>query len=416
MTKRYSSALREPLRREIEALGEADILVGIPCYYSEETIAHVLKTVIKGLTMHFPDKKAVVIVSDGGSTDDTREVADTVKVSHFGIKKFVLIYRGLPGKGSAFRAIFEIAAFLNVQAVAVFDSDLHSINDLWIKNVLTPVFNGFDYVAPDYVRHKYDGTITNTIAYMLIKGLYGVNIRQPIGGDFGISQKLVRHYVSLDVWETDIARFGIDIWMTATAIVDGFSICQARLGVKIHGKKDPTADLSPMFRQVVGTFFMLLDEHYRFWANNEEMQEVPTFGAIEAHSPEMIPINAKALVEYFKTGFANFGSVWATIIDEKDYAIVETNALAKEGISIHLPIETWVHIVYSYAIAFKRTPYQRFKLLDTMIPLYYARVASIVTALESISDEGAEQFFAEQAQTFFTMKSYLKEKWDQRKE
>lgn len=416
MTKRYSSALREPIRREIEALGEADILVGIPCYYSEDTIAHVLKTILKGLALHFPDKKAVVIVSDGGSTDDTREVAEKIEVTHFGIQKFVLIYRGLPGKGSAFRAIFEISAFLNVHAVAVFDSDLHSINDMWIKNVLTPIFEGYDYVAPDYVRHKYDGTITNTIAYMLIKGLYGVNIRQPIGGDFGISQKLVRHYVSLDVWETDIARFGIDIWMTATAIVDNFSVCQARLGVKIHGKKDPTADLSPMFRQVVGTFFMLLDDHYHFWASNGEMREVPTFGHIASHAPETIPINTSALVEYFKTGFANFGSVWATILDEQDFAIVETNALAKEGISIELPIETWVRIVYSYAIAFKRTPYQRFKLLDTMIPLYYARVASIVTALESISDEGAERFFAEQAQTFFAMKSYLKEKWDQRKE
>ncbi len=416
MSIRYSSALREPIRREIEALGDADILIGIPCYYSEDTIAHVLKTVIEGLSVHFPDKKAVVIVSDGGSTDDTREIAETVEVSHFGVKKFVLIYRGLPGKGSAFRAIFEIASFLNVKAVAVFDSDLHSITDRWIKNVLTPVFEGYDYVAPDYVRHKYDGTITNTIAYMLIKGLYGVNIRQPIGGDFGISQRLVRHYVSLDVWETDIARFGIDIWMTATAIVDSFSVCQARLGVKIHGKKDPTADLSPMFRQVVGTFFMLLDDHYHFWAQNGEVHDVPVFGTIESHAPEMIPINAGALIEYFKTGYVNFGSVWATIIDDTDFALVETNALAKEGIPLVLPIESWVRIVYSYAVAFKRTPYQRFKLLDTMIPLYYARVASIVTALENISDEGAEQFFAEQAHTFFTMKSYLKEKWDKGKE
>ena len=51
---------------------------------------------------------------------------------------------------------------------------------------MSPVFEqGFDYVAPYYLRHKYDGTITNSIVYPLTRTLYGHRIRQPIGGDFG---------------------------------------------------------------------------------------------------------------------------------------------------------------------------------------------------------------------------------------
>ena len=45
--------------------------------------------------------------------------------------------------------------------------------------------------------------------------------------------------------------------MTHSAINEGFAVCQARLGAKIHDAKDPASDLGPMFRQVVGTLFTL---------------------------------------------------------------------------------------------------------------------------------------------------------------
>lgn len=96
--------------------------------------------------------------------------------------------------------------------------------------MLQPVLDGYDFVTPYYWRYKLDGTITNTIAYNLTQALYGMRIRQPIGGDFGVSLPLVKHYLDQEVWETDVAKFGIDIYMTTAAIVHGFKICQTRLG------------------------------------------------------------------------------------------------------------------------------------------------------------------------------------------
>ena len=61
---------------------------------------------------------------------------------------------------------------------------------------MSPVLEqGFDYVAPYYLRHKYDGTITNSIVYPMTRTLYGHRIRQPIGGDFGFSGHLAQHYL-----------------------------------------------------------------------------------------------------------------------------------------------------------------------------------------------------------------------------
>jgi hypothetical protein len=90
------------------------------------------------------------------------------------------------------------------------DTDLRSITPEWIELLIKPVLEeDYDYVSPYYMRHKYDGTITNTIVYPLTRALYGKRIRQPIGGDFGFSGRLASFYLDKDVWESDVARFGI---------------------------------------------------------------------------------------------------------------------------------------------------------------------------------------------------------------
>ena len=98
-------------------------------------------------------------------------------------------------------------------------------------------------MAPYYHRHKYDGTITNSIVYPLTRALYGQRVRQPIGGEFGVSPRLLSRYLEREDWETDVARYGIDIWMTTIAIAEGFRVCQSFLGAKLHDAKDPGAGL-----------------------------------------------------------------------------------------------------------------------------------------------------------------------------
>ena len=62
-----------------------------------------------------------------------------------------------------------------------------------------------------------------------------------------------------------MARFGIDIWMTTTAIAGGFRVCQSFLGAKIHDAKDPGVDLSAMLTQVVELVFALMETHEELW-------------------------------------------------------------------------------------------------------------------------------------------------------
>jgi glycosyltransferase involved in cell wall biosynthesis len=406
-TGRFSTAMRDYARRQIEQLGNADIVVGIPSYYSDESLDHVIRMVAEGLDHFYPEKRSLIIVADGGSTDDTREVAQSVDNHHFNMDILVTIYRGIPGKGSAFRAIFEAAKYLQASAVGLFDSDLKSIKPGWVRNIIDPVLNGYDFVAPDYSRYKFDGTITNTIAYNLTRALYGVNIRQPIGGDFGMSRVMVNHCLDQDVWDTDIAKFGVDIWLTITAITGGFRICQAKLGAKIHGEKDPAADLGPMFREVVGTIFTLLGKNKTYLEKVKETINTPIFGEAIGEEPEAFEVNLEPLVQYFRIGFKNFGSVWANIIEEKDYITIKKLAKSRSLKKFNLPTETWVRIVYRYAEHFCRAERQRFKILDTLIPLYNARVASLIMILMEKNHAEAEEFYDGQAQVFESKRNYL---------
>jgi glycosyltransferase involved in cell wall biosynthesis len=407
---RFSTALREDAREQIESLASAEIVIGIPAYYSDDTIAHVIKTTAQGLDRYY-GKRSLILIADGGSTDDTREVARSIENHIFNLDTLVTIYRGSPGKGSAFRAVFEAAKFLRARAVAVFDSDLKSIEPKWVKNIIDPVLEGYDFVAPDYNRYKFDGTITNTIAYNLTRALYGVNIRQPIGGDFGLSTAMVKHYLEQDVWESDIAKFGVDIWMTTEAITGGFKICQAKLGTKVHGEKDPAADLGPMFREVVGTIFTLMATKVAHWQQTRETVTPPSFGEVSGAEPEAFAIDHEALIDYFRIGHSNFGSVWKNIIDPQDIAIVNRLAETSDTDNFELPTATWVRTVYRYARTFNSAERQRFKLLDTMIPLYNARVATLVKLLEKKNQQEAEEFYEEQARRFEEMRNYLLDIW-----
>ncbi len=409
---RFLTALREDAIKSIEHLEHADIVVGIPSYYNQDTISHVITQVAKGLETYYRDKKALIFISDGGSTDDTREEAINTEIESFNIEKLVSIYRGIPGKGSAVRAIFEAALFLKADIVLLYDSDLRSITPEWVKNMAEPVMQEYDYVAPFYKRYKYDATITNTIAYNLTRALYGKRIRQPIGGDFAFSIDMVQNYMQEDVWESEIAKFGVDIWLTTTAIVKGAKLCEARLGAKIHNIKDPSADLSEMYREVVGTIFKLSEKYEWFWKKIKGSEPVPILGENIGEEPEPFEIDHLSLIEYFKLGFQNFGVLWKQILDEEDYRAIESLASIDEPEHFFLNNAIWVRVVYSYMSAFHKTPRQKMKLLNTMIPLYNARVASLVNELRDLDSEEAEEYYEKEAAQFEEMKPYLLKKWD----
>jgi glycosyltransferase involved in cell wall biosynthesis len=406
---------------QLEEIKEADILIGIPSYNNVRTIGHVVRAVTAGLAKYFPGAKAAIFNSDGGSTDGTQEEVKRVQIEDFKtilashpihpVHRIVTPYHGVPGKGSAFRAIFEAAQSLNVKACAVVDSDLRSITPEWMDLLLKPVYEeGFDYVAPLYARHKFDGTITNSIVYPLTRTLYGKRIRQPIGGDFGFSGGLAKFYVTKDVWETDVARFGIDIWMTTLAVAEGYKVCQSYLGAKIHDAKDPGSDLGPMFSQVVSSVYGLMVEYQNLWKKVKESQPVPTFGFHYEVGLEPVPVKVEGMIGNFRLGVKDLMEIWRRALSGETALWLESiGRLSDEAFSF--PEDLWVRIIYDFAIAYQKGSVHREHLLRSMIPLYLGRVASFVKENQESSARDVEEKIDSLCRVFEEMKPYLIEHW-----
>jgi glucosylglycerate synthase len=417
-----TSFLADDLRAELGRSGGADILVGIPSFNNARTIGHVVRAVQAGLAKYFPDRRALLLNSDGGSRDGTPDVVRTASIADYRtvlaahplrpVHRIITPYHGIPGKGSALRTVFAVAREVGAQACAVVDADLRSITPEWVDLLLSPLLaERFDFVAPLYHRHKYDGTITNSIVYPMTRALYGQRVRQPIGGDFGFSGRLAEHYLAHDVWGTDVARYGVDIWMTTTAITGGFRVCQSFLGAKIHDAKDPGVDLSAMLSQVVSCVFSLMEMHEGSWREVQGSEKVPVFGFEYTVGLEPVQVNVERMVGVFRSGVRELGSVWGKALHPETLAQLQ-GLEARTGVEFRFPAVLWVRAVYDLAAACHAKVLNREHLLRSLTPLYLGRVASFVLETADADAPAVESLIEGLCNEYESQKPYLVERWE----
>ena len=456
-----SSALTPAIKDEIARLGSADVMVGIPSYRNAATIGHVVRAAQAGLVQYFPDLRPVLVNADAGSPDGTQRVVVETEPPGY-VEQILLVHPtnrlarvsltypevdGVGGKGAALRTLFEMAAALEVEALVVVDSDLRSIVPEWIELLAGPIVKGgYDFVTPLYSRHKYDGTITNTVTYPVTRALYGHRIRQPIGGDFGVSGDLIRYYLAQDNWTEDVSRFGIDIWMSTMALTGGFAVCQTRLGAKIHDPKDPGSDLGPMFRQVVGTLISMARDNADRWLTITGSHEVPAYGFERYADPAPLEVNTLRLLAQFHAGSLTLGDTWKQMLRPANFDAVmqlagdagrmaesaanklgidpesgegsaghgglpSTDNLSDAVADFHFPDDLWARVFYDLMVSasFGKLPMER--LVAAFVPIYFGRVGQLVIEDRRLSGEQAEERVERQAREFELLKPYLVEHW-----
>jgi glycosyltransferase involved in cell wall biosynthesis len=410
--------------RAIGAIKSADLVIGIPSYNNARTIGHVVRAAQAGLTKYFPQFTSIIVNSDGGSRDGTQEAVLSTQLGDsrllmlstpmYPVHRLSFPYHGIPGKGSAFRMIFELARQLRAKVCIVVDSDLRSITPEWIDLLGRPILYGdYDLATPYYHRHKYDGTITNSIVYPMTRALYGARVRQPIGGDFGISGRLVARYLARDDWETDVARYGIDIWMTTVAIAEEYRVCQSFLGAKLHDAKDPGADLSAMLHQVVGSVFTLMEEYRELWTRRKNSEPVEVFGFRFDVGLDPVQVNVERMINAFRAGCRDLGDIWSLALHPDTHAeLLALDRVLAAGGRFRLPDELWARVLIEFASAHHLQPIERGHLLRSLTPLYLARVASFVIETELLNSIEVEAIHEELCLALEQMKPYLVSRWN----
>lgn len=394
-----------------EGIKKVNLVVSIPSYNEADSISFPTKQANDGLVKYFSDKRSVIINCDNNSPDNTKQAfletpTDIPKI-------YISTPPGIKGKGNNFKNLFEKVIELKAEAIVVVDADLKSITPEWIKHLGEPLFNDFSYVAPLYVRHKYDGTITNGIAYPLSRALYGRRVRQPIGGDFGFRGELAKTYLDSDIWDDATSNFGIDIWMTTLAFNQGLPVCQSFMGrPKIHRPKDPAASLGPMFRQVVGTIFSLMKNFDTFWTKIKYSKPTAIygFGLGEVEMPPKVDVDSEKLIQKFHDGFNQYTEIWEQVFSgDISQKLIEMKGMKEKTFTF--PTDLWARILYDMAIGYRDKVYEPELLMESLIPLYFGRTFSFVKKTARMSTQQAEEAIENDCATFEMSKPYLIKRW-----
>ncbi|MBW1700221.1 MAG: glycosyl transferase [Deltaproteobacteria bacterium] len=396
-------------------INRADIIVGMPSYNEAKFIPYVTRTVDLGLTTYFPDMPAAIINVDNHSTDGTKEAFMSTPTRT--AKIYISNPPGIKGKGNNARNLFYAACELQAKAVVMVDADLTSITPRWIQYLGEPLFSGFDYVTPIYIRHKFDASITNHLCYPILRTLFRLRIRQPIGGDFGFSGRLAKRYLAAKLWSKQAAGYGIDVWMTTNAIASGYPICQTFLGSpKSHRVKDPARHLKPMFKEVAWTLFDLIIEFESLWKHIKPSTPTPIFGfgLGENENPPVPNVDTDHLYETFITGCDRYKKEWEAVISDENLREI-LKAKRKPKKLLYYPTWVWCRTMFDFAVAYRNRILPHRRLVDSMVPLYYSRQLSFFNKMKNTDTKACEEYIENINRVFEQEKKYLLTRWEERR-
>jgi glycosyltransferase involved in cell wall biosynthesis len=387
-----------------------NVVVGIPSYNEAGTIGFVTRMAGEGLAAYFSDNRCAIVNCDNNSQDGTKEAFFSAEIPDTIDRKYISTPEGVKGKGNNFLNLFQYCKEAAVDIIIVVDADLRSIKPEWIQYLGYPVAEGHDLVTPLYSRHQFDGTITNHLCYPLVFSLGETDIRQPIGGDFAFSSRLCSHLLENE-WNDMVRHYGIDIFITLSALLGGFRICQAGLGTKDHNASAPK--LGQMFEEVIYTLFTTLHTHRSQWLKKDlkstwqtEVRQVDRRGLEKMTEPEALSVeDIVRLKDDCRREYLKYNEQVKRYLNT--YAYQKTMHMYSMDY-YDLDITLWSHVVYSLFYLFDgATEEVKREIINALKPLYFQRSITFNYQTYRYKISFAEKEVRDQAMAFLSQKPYL---------
>jgi len=397
-----------------DRLAPVDLAVGLLTFNNAETIDGVLAVAAGGVE-RLAGVRAALIVADAGSSDDTRERAaasaiPSVVVEHEAPagERVAVPFHGVPGRGAALRAAFTVAQRLRARALVLLEPDAMSATPAWIERLAGPLLEDkADFVTAAYARHRYEGTISRLVLGPLVRALYGRRLHHPFGGQQALSARLVEHLLIHPKWSWTGADVS-DLWITGTAIADGFGVWEAWLGPHQVSSRTRAIDLPAMIAQTVGAAFTVMERHSDLWLEVRGSEPIPAVGEPIPPGVDPMTVDVELMQEAFRQGARDLTSIWELILAPDTLAEVLT--LDGEG-PLRFPDDLWARVVYDFALGHHYSVVHRDHLLRSLTPLYLGRTAAFVLATRPAGVAATQAQLDGVAAAFERQKDYLVEHW-----
>ncbi|PWO31502.1 glycosyl transferase 2 family protein [Streptococcus pyogenes] len=231
-------------------------VIGIPTLNEADNISRLVKQ-IDEYAVNL-GKEIIIINSDSKSTDGTPQIFLETKTYNTKVS----IVSEAKGKGYNVRNIFEYAInhVPNFSGLILIDGDVVSMKKMWLEKMFIAIESGNDLIIPNYARKSFEGNATNHFIYpMLVKFFKRDMPYQCISGDFGFSGGLIKDLTLKCNWHKYTLGYGIDIFLTLTAILKSYKIKEIDLQSKIHKKS--FEKIEKIFLEVSQSFFETINDN-----------------------------------------------------------------------------------------------------------------------------------------------------------
>jgi hypothetical protein len=410
------STLPDALLRQLIAVGQVDVLVGLPTLNNAATIVDVVRAVHVSFTRDFPRLRTVMINSDGGSTDGTPDLirgarfteADRVQTSHplRTLHRVLAPYHGLPGKHTALRTILAAAELTQAKALVVIDPAGPSTTAERVTELIAPVARGdVEFLAPRFRRHPREGVLITQLVRPLVRALYAIGLDEPLGAEFGCSGRFASHCLERDIWSQESARFAIDLWLRTEAAAERYPIGQVwRPATTAAGR----TTLRDVVHQVVLALIESLRAHESFWRNANAVSDLRTWGTDPTVMPDVTPWDYQALADQARRDVIEIKPLLEDVLDPGLFVGVMDNV---NGAGPRLDDELWVRTVYGFATAIQHGRGAIDHLADMFVPLYMWRAAAFMSDTAPEPPAAVQTRLDALCDTFQRMKPTLVASW-----
>ncbi len=387
-----------------------DIVIGIPSHRNGRTIGEVVGAICQGITMYLSDYSVLLINADGGSSDNTTRVVSETKLPP-NTTRLVTTYQDGQGKGRGILAILEAAYLAQAKACAIFEAQAPGIKPEWVQALIEPVLEGSDLTVGAYSQSTFTSSLADNLASPLFRLFGNVVFRQPICTEFCVSDRLTRGLVAQDVWETDIARFGVGAWVSSEAMVSGAEIVQVELGFRGDAHCDP-GDLSDMrFMHLASTLFRFLSVHYEIWQQNNPLTTIPVIKGARQLKTDKSYRYIPRLLTAFSQGCEEQGDRWQQILSAGVYEhLIELRD--QPTTEFAFPVDLWAQIVTEFAVVFNQGDGDPDRVAESLLPIYYARTAAYIRQLREVTAVSRDDLIEDIASVFGSKKPQLVQLWN----
>jgi glucosylglycerate synthase len=411
------STLSDAFLRQLMAVGQVDVLVGLPTLDNAATIVDVVRAIHLSVTRDFPRLRTVMINSDGGSTDGTPELiraasfteADVVQTSHSlrTLHRVVAPYHGLPGKLTALRTVFAAVELTQASVLVVVDPNGPATSPDRVTELITPIARAeVDFLTPRYRRHPRDGMLVTQLVRPLVRALYSVALDEPLGAEFSCSGRFASHCLEQDIWNREVARFAIDLWLRTEAVARKFTVGQIWRPATTGAGARTT--LREAVQQVVLSLVESLRAHEAFWISADGLTELRTWGQDPQAIPDPPAWDYAPLAEQARHDLIEIKALLDVVLDEAVLARVFDDVQAE---AFRLDDELWARIVYAFAAAARRGPTGAEHLAGMFVPLYLWRASAFMALAAPETDAAVQARLDSVCDTFQRLKPVLVSSW-----